>query len=90
MERIIPMRNYPPNKRYYYCNTNYIILALIIEKVTNQPFSTYVQKHIFDPIGMQHSVIYDRTNLGSLHLPVQGYEGSIPWEDVYLNGCLGD
>ena len=36
MERIIPMRNYPPNKRYYYCNTNYIILALIIEKVTNQ------------------------------------------------------
>ena len=23
MERIIPMRNYPPDKRYYYCNTNY-------------------------------------------------------------------
>ncbi|MED5302740.1 MAG: serine hydrolase domain-containing protein [Bacteroidota bacterium] len=90
MERIVPMRNYPPNKRYYYCNTNYIILALIIEKVTNQPFSTYVQKHIFDPVGMQNSVIYDRTNLGSLHLPVQGYENRIPWEDVYLNGCVGD
>jgi CubicO group peptidase (beta-lactamase class C family) len=23
-------------------------------------------------------------------LPVQGYEGRIPWEDVYLNGCVGD
>ena len=90
MERIIPMRNYPPNKRYYYCNTNYIILALIIEKVTNEPFSLYVQKHIFDPVGMQHSAIYDRTNVASLHLPVQGYENRIPWEDVYLNGCVGD
>ena len=90
MERIIPMRNYPPNKRYYYCNTNYIILALIIEKVTNEPFSIYVQKHIFDPVGMQHSAIYDRTNVANLHLPVQGYENRIPWEDVYLNGCVGD
>ena len=90
MERIIPMRNYPPDKRYYYCNTNYIILALIIEKVTNVPFNTYVQNHIFDPVGMQHSVIYDRTNASNLHLPVQGYENRIPWEDVYLNGCVGD
>ena len=90
MERIIPMRNYPPNRRYYYCNTNYIILALIIEKVTNVPFSAYVQKHIFEPVGMQHSVIYDRSNASDLHLPVQGYENRIPWEDVYLNGCVGD
>ena len=90
MERIIPMRNYPPDKRYYYCNTNYIILALIIEKVTNLPFITYVQNHIFDPVGMHHSVIYDRTNASNLHLPVQGYENRIPWEDVYLNGCVGD
>ncbi len=90
MKRIVPMRNYPPNKRYYYCNTNYIILALIIEKVTNQSFCTYVKDHIFDPIGMHNSVIYDRTNLESLYQPVQGYEGRIPWEDVYLNGCVGD
>ena len=39
---------------------------------------------------MHHSAIYDRTNVTSLHQPVQGYENRIPWEDVYLNGCVGD
>ena len=62
MERIIPMQNYPPNKRYYYCNTNCIVLALIAEKLQINPY-TYVQKHIFDPAGMQKSVIYDRTTV---------------------------
>ena len=90
MEQIVPLQNYPPNKRYYYCNTNYLILASIIEKVTDQKFGDYVKDNIFTPSGMTNSCIYDRTNQDELIKPVQGYENRIPWEDVYLNGCVGD
>ena len=90
MEQIVPLQNYPPNKRYYYCNTNYLILASIIEKVTDQKFGDYVKDNIFKPSGMSNSCIYDRTNQDELIKPVQGYENRIPWEDVYLNGCVGD
>ncbi len=90
MSEIVPLINYPPNKRYYYCNTNYLILASIIEKISGMKFNAYLKKYIFNPIGMENTVVYDRTNLQELKLPVQGYEGRIPWEDVYLNGCVGD
>lgn len=90
MTDIVPLINYAPNKRYYYCNTNYLILASIIEKVSGTTFEQYLSDNIFIPLGMNSSVVYNRTNRDHLVLPVQGYEGKIPWEDVYLNGCVGD
>lgn len=90
MTDIVPLINYAPNKRYYYCNTNYLILASIIEKVSGTTFEQYLSDNIFIPLGMNSSVVYNRTNRDQLVLPVQGYEGKIPWEDVYLNGCVGD
>ena len=35
-------------------------------------------------------MLSDRTNKDELIKPAQGYENRIPWEDVYLNGCVGD
>tara|TARA_B100001287_G_scaffold270305_1_gene268908 strand:- start:1329 stop:2495 length:1167 start_codon:yes stop_codon:yes gene_type:complete len=90
MSDIVPLINYPPNYKYYYCNTNYLILASIVEKVSNLDFNSYLKKYIFNPVGMNSTVVYNRTNYKELILPVQGYEGRIPWEDVYLNGCVGD
>ena len=90
MTDIVPLINYSPNKRYYYCNTNYLILASIIEKVSGITFEQYLSDNIFIPLGMNSSVVYNRTNRDQLILPAQGYEGKIPWEDVYLNGCVGD
>ena len=90
MSDIVPLINYPPDYKYYYCNTNFLILASIIEKVTEMKFNAYLKKYIFNPIGMKSSAVYDRTNYDELTLPAQGYENKIPWEDVYLNGCVGD
>lgn len=88
--RIVPLINYKPDYKYYYCNTNYLILASIVEQVSGISFKQYVKKYIFEPSGMFNSAIYDRTNLEDLFLPVQGYENKTPWEDVYLNGVVGD
>lgn len=90
ISNIKPLKNYPPNKRYYYCNTNFLLLASIIEKVTGMTFKDYLKKNIFLPLGMNNTVLYDRTNYHELKLPTQGYENRTPWEDVYLNGVVGD
>ena len=90
ISRIVPLINYKPNHKYYYCNTNYLLLASIVEQVSGLSFKKYVKKYIFNPSGMFSSTIYNRTNFEDLVLPAQGYENKIPWEDVYLNGVVGD
>ena len=90
ISKIKPLKNYPPNRRYYYCNTNFLLLASIVEKVTGITFREYLKSNIFFPLGMNHTVLYDRTNFEELILPTQGYENRTPWEDVYLNGVVGD
>ena len=90
ISRIVPLVNYKPNHKYYYCNTNYLLLASIVEQVSGLSFKQYVKKYIFNPSGMFSTNIYDRTNFENLVLPAQGYENKTPWEDVYLNGVVGD
>ena len=88
---IKPNASYSPNRKHYYCNTNYVLLASIIERVTKNSFSNYLKQNIFIPAGMTQTVLYDRTNQEELKLPTTGYTGNmIPCIDIYLNGCVGD
>jgi D-alanyl-D-alanine carboxypeptidase len=41
-----------PIGSYMYANTNYIVLGLIIEKVTGQPLGRELQRRVFHPAGM--------------------------------------
>jgi CubicO group peptidase (beta-lactamase class C family) len=47
-----------PNRRFCYCNTNYVLLALLIEKITNTSFSEHIKKTIFVPLQMNQSFVY--------------------------------
>lgn len=44
-----------PDKAFNYCNTNYALLALLVEKVSGKTFSDYLYEEIFQPLGMKHS-----------------------------------
>lgn len=44
-----------PNRAFNYCNTNYALLALLIEKVAKKSFSNFLRDEIFLPLGMKHS-----------------------------------
>lgn len=44
-----------PGERFHYNNAGYILLGLIIEKVSGQVFTDYVQQHVFDKAGMVDS-----------------------------------
>ena len=58
--------NYP-NRNFGYCNTNYSVLASIIEKVSGMTFEAYLQKTIFDPLGMKNTYLVTTKN-DSIHL----------------------
>ena len=47
------------DSRFAYCNTNYAMLALIIEKVTKLSYIEAMNKMLFQPLGMTHSFVCD-------------------------------
>ncbi len=47
--------NFRPGTEFKYCNTGYIILGDIISKITKNDWHEYVQKNIFDALGMKHT-----------------------------------
>lgn len=51
--------NFSPGKEFLYSNSNYILLATIVEHVTGQSFSQWVKEHIFDPLGMKQTLVGD-------------------------------
>lgn len=50
-----PVCYYKPNTRFSYSNTNYVLLALIIEKISGKPYSEFLKDELFLPLGMNHS-----------------------------------
>lgn len=56
---------FPSNTQFAYCNTNYAVLALIVEKVTRKRFPDAMQELIFEPLKMTHSFIYEPKRDGS-------------------------
>jgi D-alanyl-D-alanine carboxypeptidase len=63
---------FAPGERFAYNNTGYILLGMVIEKITGKPYATVIQERIFDQVGMRHSY-YD---MADLLIPgrVAGYE----------------
>lgn len=42
---------FPPGEKFFYSNTNLILLGLVVEKASGQALDDYVQEHILDPAG---------------------------------------
>jgi CubicO group peptidase (beta-lactamase class C family) len=47
-----------PDRRFNYSNTNYALLALVIEKVSGQTYAQYLQTNFFEPLGMKDSYAF--------------------------------
>lgn len=50
---------FPSGSRFEYSNSGFIILSLIIEKVSKQSYGTFLSEHIFVPLGMKNTWVYD-------------------------------
>lgn len=52
-----PDTHFEPGTRFSYSNTNYLLLADIVARVSGVPFADYMQRHIFRKAGMHQSSI---------------------------------
>ncbi len=72
-----------PDSTYFYCNTNYFLLARIIEQVSRMPFGEYMQKNIFSRCGMS------RTNLDFQKTDTRGYDYKGRYYSIPASLALG-
>ena len=89
--------DFQPGADYHYSNSNYNLLALIVEKVSGEKYGDYIRKHILDPAGMKASG-HDGDALRLIPLSASGYEPSgvdsyekvpyLDWTNKTGNGSL--
>jgi CubicO group peptidase (beta-lactamase class C family) len=49
----------PANTKFSYCNTNYALLALLIEKVSGTSYSNFLNNTFFAPLQMKHTYVFN-------------------------------
>ena len=81
--------DFKTNKHFAYCNTNYAMLALIIEKVTGLNYREAMQKIIFEPLKMTHTFVMDYEKEYKKYS--QSYKGNYRTHDLnHLETVYGD
>lgn len=64
---------FAPGTKWAYCNTNYVLAGMIIERVTGNDWPSEVEERILEPLGLQHTFDPgDELDLPSPH--AQAYE----------------
>ncbi|UFH34350.1 serine hydrolase domain-containing protein [Flavobacterium acetivorans] len=75
--------------RFSYCNTNYAMLALIIEKVTKLSYKKAMEVMVFKPLGMKDSFVFDYENDKDSVVP--SYKGNkVEIGKDFLDAVYGD
>src|SRR5690606_39444116 len=49
----VPERIHPPGTTPAYSNYATALAGYVVERVSGEPFDDYVERHIFEPLGMQ-------------------------------------
>jgi CubicO group peptidase (beta-lactamase class C family) len=93
-----PSPYFSPDNGFHYCNTNYALLASVVERISGETFDRFMAENIFKPLKMDHSFIYNMNGDTTVpfYIPV-GVPGHRyrRWRPVkepndYLNGVMGD
>ncbi len=50
---------FKPNTGFSYSNSNYLLLSIIVEKVSGQSYAEFIKENIFAPLGMADSGFYE-------------------------------
>ena len=67
--------DFKPGSHNKYSNSGYSLLALVIERASGSPYAVFLQRRIFDPLGMHDSGAFIAGSAGDL---ATGYEAAPP------------
>ena len=86
---------FSPNERYQYSNTNYILLARIIEILSEESFEDFMKKELFEPLGLSHTRVWNLLSADSTFegktSDFQNFAGRTKeLRPSYIDGVAGD
>ncbi|MCP4439848.1 MAG: serine hydrolase [Aureispira sp.] len=84
---------FEPGTRYWYSNSGYAVLAMVIEKISGLSYPQYVEKHIFTPLKMVNSIA--RIEGSKVYKRAYGYSktiksGFVQTDQSRMSAILGD
>jgi CubicO group peptidase (beta-lactamase class C family) len=50
---------FEPGSRFQYSNSAFCVLAQVVERVSKQPYLTFITENIFKPLGMNQTTLYE-------------------------------
>tara|TARA_Y100000766_G_scaffold285264_1_gene307472 strand:- start:3861 stop:5021 length:1161 start_codon:yes stop_codon:yes gene_type:complete len=86
-----PKPYYSPGEKYNYCNTNYMLLASIIEQIEKEQYTDVINKRIIRKCNMKNSFVIDaKKNKQPQNLTLGHTKSNKTFELDYLDGVVGD
>ncbi|MBD0368055.1 MAG: beta-lactamase family protein [Flavisolibacter sp.] len=83
-----PPKQFTAGTRFHYCNTNFVLLALIVEKISGTSFPDYMKRYIFEPLKMYNTFIATVNDTSRTVLSFDGY--GTKWKLDFSDGPYGD
>lgn len=85
------LTGYAPDKVFQYCNTNYALLASVIEKASKTKYKSFMENEIFKPLGMNNTYVLNIKDSNDLKLRVNSFDkGNKLIYDNFMDGVVGD
>lgn len=84
-----PLGTGRPDTHFSYCNTNYCLLALIIEKASGQKYADYLTQTFFKPLHMDDTYVFNMAADSAKAMPSYDYRGR-PEAVTFLDANYGD
>ncbi len=86
-----PDLEFTPDQRYKYSNTGYAVLASVVEKISGLAFSEFMRQHVFSPLGMRNTFVFNPKTVNPIRFQTTGYNKNRTLaHDDFLSGVVGD
>lgn len=68
--------NFEPGSEYMYCNSGYILAAIVVERITGESFADWMSENIFKPLRLYETYVEDIYN-NIVHNYATSYSGTL-------------
>jgi D-alanyl-D-alanine carboxypeptidase len=95
---------FTPGSRFGYANTDDVVLGLLVERITKQPYATALARRVLRPAGLRHTYVpghdprlrrpsmrgYEAVRSGTRLTDLTGYNMSAAWASGDIVSTTGD
>jgi len=75
---------FPPGTAWSYSNTNYSLLAMIIESLSGMSYAAFLNQEIIQALNLQNTEIPASSQISGAHMGCYWFLGANPWTDLTL------